>query len=298
MKITPQALVTLGTAFKTSFQSGVGLVADASIDDIAMTVPSSTASNEYGWLGEVPDMREWIGDRVINQFEGHGYTIKNRDWEQTVAVKRNDIEDDNLGLYSTKFSAMGRATASHPAKLAYGLLKAGFTTNCYDGQFFFDTDHPVLDAGGKAQSKANFIDGASAPWFLIDDAHEVKPIIFQDRKKANFVSKDAPNDDNVFYRKEYHYGVDARYNVGFGLWQLCFASKATLTPDSFGELFTLMESQKGDYDRPLGTTPKTLLVPPTYRKQALEIVNADRDENGATNVWQGQVKLKVSPWLA
>ncbi|WP_067734485.1 Mu-like prophage major head subunit gpT family protein [Novosphingobium naphthalenivorans] len=298
MKITPGVLQTLGTAFKTAYQSGVGLVADTSIDDIAMTVTSTTSQNEYGWLGEVPDMREWIGDRVINQFEGHGYTIKNKDWEQTVGVKRNDILDDNLGLYTTKFRAMGRATAAHPPKLAYGLLKDGFATECYDGQYFFDTDHAVLDANGDPQSKANFVDGAFAPWFLLDTAHEVMPIVFQDRQKPMFMSKDKPDDDNVFYRKEYHYGVDARYNVGFGLWQLCFASKAELTTANFAALFAMMEGQLGDYDRPLGTTPKVLLVPPVYREKGLQITNADKDENGASNVWKGTVQLKVSPWLA
>lgn len=297
MKITGTALQTLGTGFSAAYQQGTGLVADGSIDDIAMTVPSTTGQNEYGWLGELPDMREWIGDRVINQFEGHGYAIKNKDWEQTVAVKRNDILDDNLGLYTTKFQAMGRATASHPARLSYGLFKNGFTTNCYDGQYFFDTDHQVLDANGQAQSFANFIDGAYTPWYLIDDAHEVKPIIFQNRQAPVFVSKDKPDDDNVFYRKEYHYGVDARYNVGFGLWQLCFAAKTDLTPDNFGTLFAAMEGQTGDYGRPLGTTPKTLLVPPSLRKKGLAICNSDRDAAGATNVWQGVVKLKVSSWL-
>lgn len=297
MKITGDTLQTLGVGFKSSYQAGVGLVADTSIDDIAMTVNSTNGKEEYGWLGELPDMREWLGDRVINQFEGHGYEIKNKDWEQTVAVKRNDILDDNLGLYSTRFRAMGRATASHPPKLAYGLFKAGFSTKCYDGQYFFDTDHPVLDAAGKQQSVSNFVDGANAPWYLIDTAHEVMPIIFQDRQKPNFISKDDPRDDNVFLRKEYVYGVDARYNVGFGLWQLCYASKAELTSDNFATLFGMMEGQKGDYDRPLGTTPKVLLVPPSLRKKGLQIVNADRDEAGATNVWQGQVTLKVSPWL-
>lgn len=298
MKITPAALQTLGVSFNAAYQAGVGLVADTDISTIAMEVASTTSQNEYGWLGELPDMREWIGDRVVNQLEGHGYVIKNRDWEQTVAVKRNDIQDDNIGLYATRFRAMGRATASHPPKLAWGLLKSGFTTKCYDNQYFFDSDHPVLDANGDPQAAANFVDGSGPAWYLVDTAHEVMPVIFQNRQAPNFVAKDSPTDDNVFRRKEFLYGVDARYNVGFGLWQLCFASKADLTPDNFGTLFAMMEGQLGDYGRPLGTTPKLLVVPPTLRKKALQIVNADRDATGATNVWQGTVGLKVVPWLA
>lgn len=298
MKITGPVLQTLGVAFNTAFSNGVNLVADTDISDIAMMVPSTTGKEEYSWLGELPDMREWVGDRVVNQLQASSYSIVNKDWEQTVAVKKNDIEDDNIGQYTTRFRAMGRATASHPPKLSWGLLKAGFTTTCYDGQFFFDTDHPVLNAAGEPQSFANMVDGAFAPWYLVDTAHEISPIIFQNRQAANFVAKDDPNDENVFRRKEFLYGVDARYNVGFGLWQLCFASKADLTPDNFGTLFSMMEGQKGDFDRPLGTTPKLLVVPPVHRKKAMQIVNAMQDAAGASNVWQGSVALKVVPWLA
>lgn len=298
MKITGTALATLGVAFNAAFKEGLGLVADTDISDIAMTVPSSTGTEEYGWLGELPDMREWVGDRVVNQLQAAGYSIRNKDWEQTVGVKRNDIEDDNVGMYSVRFRAMGRSTASHPPKLSWGLLKNGFATKCYDGQYFFDTDHPVLDAAGAAQSVANFVDGAYAPWYLIDTAHEMKPLIFQNRKSAEFASLDKPTDEPVFRRKEFQYGVDARYNVGFGLWQLCYASKADLTPDNFGTLFGMMEGQKGDYDRPLGTMPKLLIAPPVHRKKAMQIVNAMNDAAGSSNVWQGSVELKVVPWLA
>ena len=45
-------------------------------------------------------MREWIGDREIQNLSASDYTIKNKDYELTVGVDRNDIEDDTLGIYN------------------------------------------------------------------------------------------------------------------------------------------------------------------------------------------------------
>ena len=52
----------------------------------------------------------------------------------------------------------------------------------------------------------------------------VRPLIYQQRRKAKFVGKTAENDDNVFFNKEYIYGVDSRGNAGFGFWQMAYGS--------------------------------------------------------------------------
>lgn len=48
----------------------------------------------YAWLGDIPGMREWIGDREVQNLTASDYTIKNKDFELTVGVDRNAIEDD------------------------------------------------------------------------------------------------------------------------------------------------------------------------------------------------------------
>ncbi len=56
-------------------------------------------------------------------------------------------------------------------------------------------------------------------WYLLDVTRPLKPMVYQERKKPQFVSKTDPqNSDHVFMKKECLYGVDARCNVGFGLW--------------------------------------------------------------------------------
>ncbi|MHA4875048.1 Mu-like prophage major head subunit gpT family protein, partial [Enterococcus faecium] len=82
-------------------------------------------------------------------------TIKNKPYELTVGVDKDDIEDDNLGIYSPLMQSMGESVGAQPDQLTFELLKNGISTACYDGQNFFDTDHPVLDKEGKETVQSN-----------------------------------------------------------------------------------------------------------------------------------------------
>src|SRR5690554_4177901 len=142
MIITPTLLSALATSFKKEYQAGQTMASPV-WNKLASKVTSTSKSNTYGWLGQFPQFREWIGDRVIKDITAHGYEIKNKLFESTVGVARTDIEDDNIGAYAMLFQEMGRAAAVHPDELVFALLAAGGSTLCYDGQNFFDTDHPV-----------------------------------------------------------------------------------------------------------------------------------------------------------
>ena len=125
MIVNSANLRTLYTGFSTAFQGGFTGVTPL-YTRIAQTVPSSTRSNEYGWLGQIPRIREWIGDRVVQNLATQGYTIRNRTFESTIAVLRDDIDDDNLGIYSGIFQEFGRSSATFPDELVWALLLAGF----------------------------------------------------------------------------------------------------------------------------------------------------------------------------
>ena len=125
-------------------------------NQVAMLVPSSTASNDYGWLTEIPGAREWIGERELKNLSNATYNVVNQDFELTVSVKRNNIEDDNIGIYSPMFSALGESFAYSPDEIVFRLLKNGFTEKCYDGKAFFASNHKV---GSKQPAQSNLGDG-------------------------------------------------------------------------------------------------------------------------------------------
>ena len=64
-------------------------------------------------------------------------------------------------------------------------------------------------------------------WYLLCTKRSIRPLIFQEREKARFTSKTNENDDNVFFTDKYLYGINARYNAGYGLWQLAYGSTGT-----------------------------------------------------------------------
>lgn len=297
MLINKGNLATLGVGYKGNYQEGLAQ-APVQHEMVSTLVPSTNGREEYGWLGKVPNVREWFGDRVVQNISQHDYTIKNRDFELTIGVDRNDIEDDNIGIYGPLFREMGLSTGAHKCRLVFDLLKAGFTTKCYDGQFFFDTDHPVLDENGETVSVSNSGGGAGSPWFLIDTSHALKPILLQVRKDFQFVSKDEPTDDNVFSRKEFLYGADARMNVGFGFWQFAYGSKDTLSAANYAAARAAMQNFKGDYGRPLGIMPNLLVVAPSNESAARKLLNSEYAAGGETNEWKGTAELMVAPWLA
>ena len=297
MLINDQSLDLVFRGFKTTYTDAF-LQADVHWDKIAMKVSSTGRDETYGWLGQFPQLREWLGERHVYGLEAHSFTIQNRDFESTVAVGRNDILDDRLGVFKPAFSEMGYLARQHPEELIMGLLAAGFSTTCYDGQNYFDTDHPVKAADGSESSVSNMQAGSGPSWFLLDTSRAVRPIIWQERQSYDFVAMVEASNPHVFMKKEYVYGVDARVNAGFGLWQLAFGSQAELNTENYKAARAAMMEYRADGGRVLGIKPTTLVVPPALEEEALEIVNAVQNDMGASNVWSGTANLIVTPFIS
>jgi phage major head subunit gpT-like protein len=297
MLINRQNLVLLTTGFKTVFQKAFDTT-PSTFERLAMVVPSTTSAENYGWLGAFPRFREWVGDRVIQNLRQHDFTIRNRDFELTIGVDRNSIEDDQYGIYNPMFASMGEQSKTHPDELVYALLKDAFGRIGYDGQYFFDTDHPVLDADGVEQSVSNVQAGAGTPWFLIDTSRAIKPLIFQKRKDYKFTRMDSDQDEAVFARKEFRYGIDARVNTGLGLWQLAFASQQPLDAANYGAARAAMMSFKADGGKPLNIRPTLLVVPPSLETAAFNVVQAEKLASGADNPHKKTAEVLNTAWLA
>lgn len=126
------------TAFNKSFEE-----TETTYQRIATEVPSSTSANDYKWLGQFPGMREWIGEREVQNIAGYSYVLENKHFEETIAVPRDAVEDDQYGVYTPMFSRLGQTVKSHPDELVYECAKKGFEELCYDGKPFFSDEHRV-----------------------------------------------------------------------------------------------------------------------------------------------------------
>jgi phage major head subunit gpT-like protein len=296
MLINSANLDNLRVGFSTAFQQGLGL-APSQYTRVAMPVPASLKEQKYGWLNKIPRVREWIGPRVVHNLSQSDYAIKEKPLELTLGVDRDDIETDNLGIYTPLFTMMGQSTGSEWESMVWAGMKAGFTTDCYDGQPYFDTNHPVIGADGTPGVVANTDGGGGEPWFLICSKAPLKPIILQKRKDFEFIAKDNPSDERVFMNKEFVYGADARGNVGYGFWQIAWGSKQTLDAAHYKTARQALTGMKGDHGLPLGNVPDLLVVGATNESAGRKILNSEYAAGGETNEWKGTAELLVVPWL-
>ena len=113
MIVNQQSLRGIYVGFNTLFNKSFEEVAPL-YTEVATVTPSTTDSETYAWLGDIPGMREWIGDREIQNLSASDYTIKNKDFELTVGVDRNAIEDDKIGLYNPSVQMLGQSQQFTP----------------------------------------------------------------------------------------------------------------------------------------------------------------------------------------
>lgn len=290
--------INLKTVFNKAFDAAPSLW-----EKTTMKIPSTGSQNDYSWFGRFVKMRKWLGEKTFRKLAAHKYTVVNDDWEATVEVDRNDIDDENLGIYSPMAQDAGFSAKQLPDEIDADLKNNAFTQKCYDGQYFYDTDHPVTDANGdessvsnkgtaalSAATKAaaaasygvarlaimsmkddegrplglvpNLLEGgptleatmrlicesdkleddkpnpykgtatyivnprltSTTQWMLHCTTQPMKPFVYQERKAPVFVKQTDPEADDVFNRKKYKFGAEARAAGGYGLYQLSYGS--------------------------------------------------------------------------
>lgn len=102
---------------------------------------STSNKEDYGWLGHAPSLTEWVDERKLKSLNQFKYEIENKDYEATLSIDRNAIEDDQLGNVNVRINDLALKAKNHPVKLFIQALKDGETELCYDGQPFFSASH-------------------------------------------------------------------------------------------------------------------------------------------------------------
>lgn len=182
-EVNKATLDVLFLALKKSFNDAMTR-ANPTWDQIATLIPSTTAANYYAWMEQFPQLRKWVGDKMIQRLQRQDYVVPNEDYEATINVKRNHIEDDQLGIYPTSAAGYGTTAANWPDKLIYDLINDGFKSKCFDGQPFFSASHPVaktkysnlltarLSIASLAEAQASFGKAREMMWSLQDSQGE------------------------------------------------------------------------------------------------------------------------------
>lgn len=120
------------------------------VGEVSMQFGSDQESESYNWLGMAPAMREWIGGRHAKGFRENGITITNKEFEATMEVLVKELRRRHGDKILVRIREMADRTNAHWAKLLSTLIINGESTVCYDGQYFFDTDHSEGDSGSQS----------------------------------------------------------------------------------------------------------------------------------------------------
>lgn len=285
------------TGLSTEFNNALE-AADTKYQETCMVVPSTGRGMDYAWLTRFPKMRLWTGDKVIKQLELKTYYVANQNWEATIAVDRNDIEDDQLGIYAMQAKMIGNEAGNLYGRIANDLKNNAFTEEGMDGVAYYGT-HTQTDSNGTSFTTSNKITTAlsaetdadalaslgdariaimkmkdsegenlglipdtlevppaleatarilatspyladqspnpyngtvkvlvnpgitnDAVWFLHVTTMPIKPFIIQSRTAPQFVSQTSLENDAVYNRREFKFGVEARCAGAYGFWQL------------------------------------------------------------------------------
>lgn len=114
---------------------------------IADFVSSDQNIETYPWLGAIPAPSEFTDERKSRKVSEYSTTLENKEYEQTISIKRSLLDDERYGQLNGMASKMGNKFSKWFDYKTFALLPAGATTTCYDGQYFIDTDHSEGNSG-------------------------------------------------------------------------------------------------------------------------------------------------------
>lgn len=210
--------------FKTLEQSGTEAL--AMVKALAMEVTSTSSEENYRWLGDVPGMQEWTGDRVLQRLRAAGYRIVNKKWANGIVVEGDELEDGKLGLVKPRIMGLANKAGVHKKNLLIDLIAGGATGDCYDGKKFFAADHEEGSSG--AQSN--------------------------------------------------------KFNLA-------------LSAANYATVRAAMKEYVNDQGDGMDVHPTHLWCNTSLEGTAREILTAERDSNGKTNVWRNTAEVMVLPHL-
>lgn len=161
MELTPGNLSALYTKYSQIFQS-VFLKQEIVWPKFAQLVTSTSESETHVWMDRVPQLRKWIGDRVVRNASLRDYVLSNVPYELTEGLDKFKIRDNKIQAFEPLVRMMAAQAKKWPDTLIFdgtaGILATGHTSAAvtYDSQPFFSTSHPQNPDNPSSPSNQNY----------------------------------------------------------------------------------------------------------------------------------------------
>lgn len=250
------------TDYKREFNTSFGQFEKMSADwkTVSFRVPSTTDMNDYAALLELPAVTQWIGPRTISNITAQQYALQNLDWQVTIQISRNNIEDNKDGMVMERIKRLpgqfGKRVRSD-VFLAYRNGSAAASLG-WDGVPYFDANHPV---GAGVIPNEDLMGANPHPWILFDSKIDMGGVLFQERKKPYATTLGAGS-EWAYHNNTYLFSGNSRYVIGYGHWQAAYMSNQAFTEAFFWAAYNAMLAFVDANGYEIGVDPDTLIYHP------------------------------------
>lgn len=298
--VTSAQLETHRVALNGAFKKGLNAV--TSVEEALMElVPSTTGTNIYPWLGAFPKFRKWVGERRYQTMKEYEYALKNEPWSVEMTIDVWAWADDTIGTYAGIISGWGRSAKTFRAERVIEALKKGHQLPCYDGQNFFDPNHPYEykdDAGTHTGVYANMAgDGSANAMYFVDLSQPLKPILFQNREEPSFWMQTNAQSEYIQMNKKVPLHADARCAAGYTLWQLAYRLTSPLTATTYKAACDFAASLKDEFGNPLGIRYTHIVYGNSNKVAVKTLFLKEKVDGGDDNIYYKDIETLESKWL-
>jgi phage major head subunit gpT-like protein len=143
MELNSAAITAFKTKYDTEFNKAFELAA-TNYEKAALVFNSGRVETvQHRWMKGFKGMREFIGARQVNNVNSAGFAVSNKLWEDTLGIRRVDLERDQWGIYVPLVSRIGQVAKQHRDKLVFEQLSDALASatradyKAYDGIAFY-----------------------------------------------------------------------------------------------------------------------------------------------------------------
>jgi len=145
MELNSASIVAFKTKFDTEFNKAFEL-AQTNYEKAAFVFNSGRVETvTHRWMKGLTGMKEFVGARQVNNVDSTGFSLANKVWEDTLGIRRVDLERDQYGIYTPLVARIGQVAKQHRDKLVFEQLSDAIAsatraaTVAYDSQAFYGT---------------------------------------------------------------------------------------------------------------------------------------------------------------
>jgi len=142
MNVDQGNLSAVFTGLKATFTDALSKLEPAPLDVLMAAVPSVTGTEIYPVAALLGDLELVLDEVTITNIGRFIQSVPNQTFARIVQILRNDIADDNIGLYTPAVRSLAQRAGQYHIRLLSAALLAGFAQVWLpDGQTVFSNTH-------------------------------------------------------------------------------------------------------------------------------------------------------------